>query len=164
MLLIDFIFNCTVVARYDFQEARCIFKSNRSLYIRTLHKIKRMFDIVNSAVPGKRNGLICWGESASFSKYFGISYEFLTFVTMRVTLKIFSLLFLCSLLGATYSCKTKVGHNKYREAKVRPSERQMRADKKAIAKGNRNYKKQMLSNRKRLFGSKRDPQAPRSRK
>ena len=81
---------------------------------------------------------------------------------MRRTLKIISLLFLCLLLSTTYSCKTKSGHNKYREAKVRPSEKQMRADKKAIAKGNRNYKKNLLSNRKRLFGKKRDPKAPRN--
>ena len=81
---------------------------------------------------------------------------------MGRTFKIISLLFLCLLLSTTYSCKTKSGHNKYREAKVRPSEKQMRADKKAIAKGNRNYKKNLLSNKKRLFGNKRDPKAPRN--
>lgn len=61
-----------------------------------------------------------------------------------------------------HSCKSKGAYNKYRNAKVRPSEKQMRADKKAIARGNRNYKKQMLTNRKRLFGSKRDPMAPKN--
>lgn len=81
---------------------------------------------------------------------------------MSKALKIISLIFLCLLLSTTYSCKTKSGHNKYREARVRPSEKQMRADKKAIAKGNRNYKKNLLSNRKRLFGNKRDPKAPRN--
>ena len=60
---------------------------------------------------------------------------------MRITLKIISVISLCLLLSSTYSCKTKSGHNKYREAKVRPSEKQMRADKRAIAKGNKNYKK-----------------------
>ena len=81
---------------------------------------------------------------------------------MSKALKIISLLFLCLLLSTTFSCKTKSGHNKYREAKVRPSEKQMRADKKAIARGNRNYKKNLLSNRKRVFGKKRDPMAPKN--
>lgn len=81
---------------------------------------------------------------------------------MLKTLKIISLLFLCLVLSPTFSCKTRSGHNKYREAKVRPSEKQMRADKKAIARGNKNYKKQLLTNRKRLFGSKRDPGRPRN--
>lgn len=81
---------------------------------------------------------------------------------MLKTLKTISLLLLCLVLSTTYSCRTKSGHNKYREAKVRPSEKQMRADKRAIAKGNKNYKKQLLTNRKRLFGSKRDPKAPKN--
>ena len=80
---------------------------------------------------------------------------------MRRTFKIISLLFLCLLLSTTYSCKSKGAYNKYRNAKVRPSEKQMRADKKAIAKGNKNYKKHLMTNRKRLFGSKRDPGRPR---
>lgn len=78
-------------------------------------------------------------------------------------LKIFTLLLaFVFTIGGMESCKTKSGHNKYREAKVRPSEKQMRADKKAIARGNKNYKKQLLTNRKRLFGSKRDPGRPRN--
>ena len=80
-------------------------------------------------------------------------------------LKIFKIVFLLLAFvfstSAFYSCKTKSGHNKYREAKVRPSERQTRADKKVIARSNKNYKKQMRSNRKRLFGRKTDPGAPR---
>ncbi len=81
---------------------------------------------------------------------------------MSKVFKAISFLFLCLLLSTSYSCKTKSGHNKYREAKVRPSEKQMRTDKRAIAKGNKNYKKNLLTNRKRLFGSKRDPKAPRN--
>jgi len=81
---------------------------------------------------------------------------------MSKALKIISLIFLCLLLSTSYSCKSKGAYNKYRNAKVRPSEKQMRADKKAIARGNKNYKKNLLSNRKRLFGSKRDPGRPRN--
>jgi hypothetical protein len=51
-----------------------------------------------------------------------------------------------------HSCKTQTGHNKYREAKIRPSERQIAQDKKILKKGNKAYKKQMRSNRKHLFG------------
>jgi hypothetical protein len=76
---------------------------------------------------------------------------------MSKALKTISLLFLCLALSTTYSCKSKGAYNKYRTAKVRPSEKQMRADKKAIARGNRNYKKQMLTNRKRVLGSKKAP-------
>ncbi len=60
------------------------------------------------------------------------------------------------------SCKSKGAYNKYRSAKVRPSEKQTRADKKIIAQGNKNYKKQLRTNRKHLFGRKTDPGAPKN--
>ncbi len=82
---------------------------------------------------------------------------------MLKTLKIsFQVLAFVFIVGSTESCKSKGAYNKYRSAKVRPSEKQMRDNKKIIAKSNKNYKKNLLSNRKRLFGNKRDPQAPRN--
>ena len=60
------------------------------------------------------------------------------------------------------SCKSKGAYNEFRHAKVRPSEQQARRDKKVLAKSNKNYKKQMGKNRKKLFGSKRDPHAPKN--
>lgn len=84
---------------------------------------------------------------------------FLIFVAMIRSFKTTSLLLaLCFLMTSTLnSCKTKSGHNKYREAKVRPSERQMREDKKTLKRSNKNYKKQLKTNRKRLFGRKTAP-------
>lgn len=60
------------------------------------------------------------------------------------------------------SCKSKGAYNEFRNAKVTPSQRQARTDKKVIAKSNKNYKKQMGKNRKKLFGNKRDPKAPKN--
>ena len=89
--------------------------------------------------------------------------EMRIFVLMQRSLKITAVLFaFLFILGGMVSCKSKGAYNKYRSAKVRPSEKQMRADKKIIAKSNKNYKKNLLSNRKRLFGNKRDPKAPRN--
>jgi hypothetical protein len=51
------------------------------------------------------------------------------------------------------SCKShKAGHNEYFESKTRVSEREMKKNKKIIAKQNRTYKKQLRHNRKYLFG------------
>jgi hypothetical protein len=65
--------------------------------------------------------------------------------------------FLFLLITAASSCRTKPGHNKYREAKVRPSERQLKADKKHNKRMEKAYKKQMQTNRKKLFGRKKAP-------
>jgi hypothetical protein len=62
------------------------------------------------------------------------------------------------------ACKSQAGHNKYREAKVRPSERQLNSTKKQLKRGEKNYKKQMRSSRKKLYGRRTDPGAPKSRK
>ncbi len=81
---------------------------------------------------------------------------------MTRTFKLFFLVFAFVFTASTTeSCKSKGAYNEFRNAKVRPSERQTRADKKVIARGDKNYKKQLLKNRKKLFGSKRDPHAPR---
>lgn len=81
---------------------------------------------------------------------------------MLKTLKIFFLLlafvFTTSIIQ---SCKSKGAYNEFRHAKVRPSEKQMRADKKIMARSDKNYKKQLRSNRKHLFGRRTDPGAPR---
>lgn len=80
---------------------------------------------------------------------------------MLKTLKIIPILLAFAFATSTIeSCKPKGAYNQFRGAKVRPSEKQMRADKKLIARSNKNYKKQMKTNRKRLFGSKTDPGAP----
>ena len=55
------------------------------------------------------------------------------------------------------SCRKKGASNPYRAMKVRPSEQQLRENKKNLKKGNRAYKKQLQSNRKHLFGRKRAP-------
>ncbi|HEY0030637.1 MAG TPA: hypothetical protein VGC65_07760 [Bacteroidia bacterium] len=68
------------------------------------------------------------------------------------------------MMGTVSSCKTEAGHNKYKEAKVRPSQKQLKADKKHNKRAAKGYEKQMQKNRKHLFGSKRDPGAPRKRK
>ncbi|CAN5550821.1 hypothetical protein BH10BAC1_BH10BAC1_11230 [soil metagenome] len=78
----------------------------------------------------------------------------------RILKTLFLLLAFVFTTSNIQSCKSKGAYNEFRNAKTRPSERQARADKKVIARTNKNYKKQMRSNRKRLFGSKRDPGAP----
>jgi hypothetical protein len=72
-------------------------------------------------------------------------------------LRIISIFSLCVLLTAAVSCRPKAGHNRYREAKVRPSEHQLRIDKKHNQKADKAYKKQMLKNRKRVLGAKHAP-------
>jgi len=69
-------------------------------------------------------------------------------------------LLLCAFAVSTFSsCHRHEGaSNKYREAKVRPSERQAREDKKINKRGNKNYKKQMRRNRKFLFGRSKAPE------
>ncbi len=64
-------------------------------------------------------------------------------------------------IGSMQSCKSKGAYNKYRHAKVRPSEKQIRADKKIMARSDKNYKKQLKTNRKKLFGRKTDQGVPR---
>lgn len=69
-------------------------------------------------------------------------------IKLAYFLKICCILF----IATAFSCKPKAGHNRYREAKVRPSEKQIREDKKQVKRGSKAYKKQMRSNRKHLFG------------
>jgi hypothetical protein len=64
----------------------------------------------------------------------------------------FSILFSTAAMLPFQSCRPQGPHNQYREAKVRVSEREMRKNKKVIAKGGKEYKKQMRHNRKHLFG------------
>jgi hypothetical protein len=75
--------------------------------------------------------------------------------TRKISFFLFSLL-----LTIASACHPKSGHNQYREAKVRPSERQMKADKKHNKEMEKAYKKQMRKNRKKLFGSPVDPHGP----
>lgn len=46
------------------------------------------------------------------------------------------------------------GYNPYLHQKVGVNQRQQRENKRVIAEGNKNYKKQLRSNRKHLFGRK----------
>lgn len=55
-------------------------------------------------------------------------------------------------LSLLASCWPKGGHNEYLEGRMRVSEREMKKDKKILAKGSKAYKKQMRRNRKHLFG------------
>jgi len=55
------------------------------------------------------------------------------------------------------SCKSRGPHNPYWNSKRRPNEIQLRADKKIIKKGNRQYKRQLGKNRRRLFGLRKSP-------
>ncbi|MGZ4079589.1 MAG: hypothetical protein ACXVDT_08140 [Bacteroidia bacterium] len=66
-------------------------------------------------------------------------------------------LFVISILSA---CRPKAGTNAYLHMKVKPSQQEQRTNKKVIRRQEKMYRKQMLSNRKHLFGSKRDPEAP----
>jgi hypothetical protein len=50
------------------------------------------------------------------------------------------------------SCRVKGPHNKYRDAKVRVSEREIAQNKKILKKGDRAYKKQERRNRRYLYG------------
>lgn len=74
------------------------------------------------------------------------------FVTMKINFAYLLKIGCIVLLLALFSCKPKAGHNRYREAKVRPSEKQLREDKKQIKRGSKAYRKQLRSNRKHLFG------------
>lgn len=71
------------------------------------------------------------------------------------------LIFFVFLFGLTlfHSCKSRGAHNKYRDAKVRVSEREMAKDKKIMRKAKKSYRKQMRKNRKHLFGR---PTAPKA--
>ena len=55
------------------------------------------------------------------------------------------------------SCRSKGPYNPYLKMKDKPSEIQMKGDKKVIKKGNRRYKRQMGNNRKKLFGRRKAP-------
>jgi hypothetical protein len=63
------------------------------------------------------------------------------------------------LFAVFFSCRPSGPHNKYREAKVRVSEKQLAQDKKLLKKGNKAYRKQMRSNRRHLFGRARAPKS-----
>jgi hypothetical protein len=70
--------------------------------------------------------------------------------------KIF-LFFILIIFISFFSCRSKGARNKYREAKVRPSEKMMAEDKKVMKKAKRTYQKRMRHNRKHLFGRSRAP-------
>ncbi|MFL5763116.1 MAG: hypothetical protein ACJ77K_04180 [Bacteroidia bacterium] len=72
-------------------------------------------------------------------------------------IRILSFILFSVVITAACSCHPKAGHNVYREAKVRPSERQLKADKKHNASADKAYKKQMLKNRKKVLGAKHAP-------
>jgi hypothetical protein len=55
------------------------------------------------------------------------------------------------------SCKSRGPYNPYEHMKIKPNEKQMRADKKIIRKNNRTYKRQLGNSRKRLFGRRKAP-------
>lgn len=65
--------------------------------------------------------------------------------------------FLLALSFVFNSCKPKAGTNAYLHMKVKPSQQEQRDNKRVIKRQERMYKKQMLSNRKHLFGRKRAP-------
>jgi hypothetical protein len=69
---------------------------------------------------------------------------------------------LCITALTVVSCRPKSGHNIYREAKIRPSERQLKADKRHNKEMDKAYKKQMRHNRKKLYGSPVDKGAPKN--
>ena len=58
---------------------------------------------------------------------------------------------------ALNSCKPKAGTNAYLHLKTKPSQQEQKATKRTVRKQEKMYNKQMLHNRKHLFGSKRDP-------
>jgi hypothetical protein len=78
----------------------------------------------------------------------------------HLIISILTCAFLICTMGA---CRPRAGHNLYRE-KVKPSELQMREDKKIMKRSQKNYKKQLRANRKRLFGRSTDPEAPKPQK
>jgi len=71
---------------------------------------------------------------------------------MRSFNPFFIIFLLLAAISTAPSCKTEAGHNKYHEAKVRPSQQEARENKRILDRGNKAYKKQMRSNRKHLFG------------
>lgn len=55
------------------------------------------------------------------------------------------------------ACRSKGPYNPYLKMKTKPSEIQIKEDKKIIKKGNRKYERQMGNNRRRLFGMRKAP-------
>ena len=77
------------------------------------------------------------------------------FASMMRLLKISSFIVIAVL--ALNSCKPKAGTNAYLHMKTKPSQQERKANKRTVRRQEKMYNKQMLSNRKHLFGSKRDP-------
>ena len=74
--------------------------------------------------------------------------------------RIFVFLLICALTIS--SCRPKAGVNAYQHMKVKPSQQEARDNKRVVRRQAKMYRKQMLTNRKHLFGRKRDPQAPKN--
>ena len=72
----------------------------------------------------------------------------------KYNFKFFSILFLVFILS---SCRSKGAYNPYVEDKVKRDKREVKENKRIVAKGNKAYKKQLRSNRKHLFGRKTAP-------
>jgi hypothetical protein len=72
-------------------------------------------------------------------------------------LKISVFLFLISFTAI--SCRPKAGTNAYQHMKMKPSQQEAKMNKRTVRRQEKMYKKQMLSNRKHLFGRKRAPKA-----
>ena len=60
------------------------------------------------------------------------------------------------------SCKPKAGTNAYLHMKTKPSAKQQNQNKRIIKRQEKMYKKQIRTNRKRLFGRKTAPKAPKN--
>lgn len=60
------------------------------------------------------------------------------------------------------SCRPKAGTNPYLHMKTKPSVQEQKMNKRTVRRQEKMYKKQMLHNRKHLFGKKRDPGAPKN--
>lgn len=68
----------------------------------------------------------------------------------------------CFLVVASPSCKPKAGKNAYLHMKNKPSTKEQKQNKKIVKRQEKMYKKQMHTNRKRLFGRKTAPGAPKN--
>jgi hypothetical protein len=60
------------------------------------------------------------------------------------------------------SCRPKAGTNPYLHMKTKPSAQEAKMNKRTVRRQEKMYNKQMLHNRKHLFGKKRDPEAPKN--
>lgn len=76
---------------------------------------------------------------------------------MNIVFRLKIFFFILVFTSIVSSCHKKGASNPYLHMKTKPSEKQLKADKKIIKKGNRAYRKKEESSRKHLFGRKHAP-------